>query len=72
MLCNVTADCWGSTMTSQSRFFEVSLGLKIRENEDINILILFIVTIFINMTETVKLTSRGRSDAAFEKALFPS
>lgn len=57
-------------MTSQCRLFEVILELKIRENEDSNIL--FIVTIFINITQTVKLTSRGRSAAAFEKALFPS
>lgn len=46
------------------------MGLKTRENEDINFLILFIVTVFINIMKTIKLTPRGRPDAAFEISLF--
>lgn len=46
------------------------MGLKTRENEDIHFLILFIVTVFINITKTIRLTPRGHPDAAFEISLF--
>lgn len=53
-----------------SQRFEVSLRSKPEENENVYFLIFFLVTGFINITKAIKLTPRGRPDAAFEISLF--
>lgn len=50
--------------------FELSLGLKTRENRMIHFIVLFIVTVFINITKTINITPRGHPDAATEISLF--
>lgn len=50
--------------------FELSLGLKTRENRMIHFMVLFIVTVFINITKTINITPRGHPDAATEISLF--